>query len=73
MDMQTERAGSLNGKKPGSKVSETEKMRRALKKREAFCRRVYMGEPISVVKVKMVQRINGRKRPVKKTIHVCMA
>jgi len=41
-----------------------------MKKMEIFRRCVYTGERLPVHKVKMVQRIKGRKRPVRKTIHI---
>ena len=52
------------------KTSETEKKRRALKKREIFCRCVYTGEPLPFHRVKMVWRIKGPGKPVRKTIHI---
>ena len=52
------------------RISETEKIRRALKKREIFCRCVYTGEPLPPLKVKMVRRIKGPRKPVRKTIHI---
>ena len=41
-----------------------------MKKTEIFCWCVYTGERLPVHKVKMVQQIKGRKRPVRKTIHI---
>ena len=41
-----------------------------MKKMEIFRRCVYTGEPLPVHKVAMVRRVGGRKRRVKKTIHV---
>ncbi len=41
-----------------------------MKKIEIFRRCVYTGEPLPSHKVKMVRRIRGRKRRVRKTIHI---
>ena len=44
-----------------------------MKKMEILRRCICTGEPLPSYKVEMVRRIKGRKRPVKKTIHVRLA